>query len=183
MDWILLEENLGETLPSCVKVFLSICGYDTFISLKGISVNNLTEIEEYISGNGNDAIRDLVCCHAEYYQKQNRFKLLPGHRALILELPKYSVIPEMSSSNTRLPNATFSLILQKLIQTAESNANKDKFHSSYSDVIRFYATYVFLLCGRRGYELLRNNLPLPSTKTVCKLNWLFLVELPIVTFS
>lgn len=57
--------------------------------------------------------------------------------------------------------------MRELIQTALQKENSGKNITRYSDIIRYFATYIFILCGRSCYEVLNKNLPLPSIPTVC----------------
>lgn len=69
----------------------------------------------------------------------------------------------------------YSVILSQLIKTAERNKNKSKHANYYSDTIKYFSTYIFLLCGRTCYETLCRNLPIPSTKTICEC--IYLIEI------
>lgn len=59
-------------------------------------------------------------------------------------------------------------MLSKLIESANTNRNKSKNAYQYDDIVKNFATYIFLLCGRTCYETLNKNLPIPSTKTICR---------------
>lgn len=91
----------------------------------------------------------------------------------------------MQSENTLLPNGStnmitntdsnndevieqYSVILTELIKTANKNKNRSKNGYQYEDIVKYFSTYIFLLCGRTCYETLNKNLPMPSTKTICK---------------
>lgn len=166
--WNELEEFIGEPLPHCVKYVLSLSGYDTIFSLVEMNDKQILEIEDHISTHEMEKIKTLTCCHSDYYTNKVAFKCLPGHATILLALPKY--IEKYSKSITRnIPNCHLPFILKEMITTAEQNMYKDKNHASYSDAIRFFATYIILLCGRSCYEMLRVNLPFPSVKTLCKL--------------
>lgn len=169
MNWNRLEEFIGEELPLCVKKVLYVCGYNTAASIRSITAANISTIEDFINENEKKTMQELVCCHAEFYKNQNEFKLLPGHRALILELPKYLDSINEQRLNTTTPSLCHSLILRKMIETSENNADKSKNRHSYENIIRYFSTYLFLSCGRSCYEFLCRNLPLPSWRTVCKL--------------
>lgn len=60
------------------------------------------------------------------------------------------------------------VILKEMIKTALRNAEYVKNHAQYSDIIRYFATYIYIIGGRSCYEVLYENLPLPSVSTVCK---------------
>lgn len=109
-------------------------------------------------------------CHFKFYQQQTTFKLLPGHEAVLLALPKYiDMYLTKIHSEAFECKGKYSFILEEMIQSAESNLFKDDHHAQYPDSVRFFFTYIFIVCGRFCYEMLRANLPIPSTKTIRKL--------------
>lgn len=171
MDWKKLEEIITESVPNCVKLFLSLCGYDTFLSLKNMSLESIEIIENHLSS-CSDAIQDLECCHSNYYKTQNEFKLLPGHRDFILSISKYEFnvfqnALRNSTADSNL-NPAYPVMLQAMITTYQQNAECNKHHARYDDLMRYFSTYVYLMAGRSSYEFLKSNLPLPSTKTACR---------------
>lgn len=183
MDWCIVEKIIGENLPECIKLFLSLCGYDTLTSLSYFSRESLTDIEAHISKN-LDQIQLLDCCHAEIYKTQNNeFSLIPGHRDLILAVSAQISVHlatqknhhnthDNTSCNTLNQaiqrHASLSVIEKELVRTSLKNAKFSKNNAEYSDNIRFFATYIFILCGRSCYEVLRKNISLPSVSTVCE---------------
>lgn len=176
MNWKFVEEILKERICLCIKTFLGECGYDTFASIRNISEKSVTEIEKYINNQCLETVEQLDCEHARHYQNQKKFELLPGHSACILEIKKCLSGEYLEKRNPLLTfdgqNSSanpFSIVLQKLVETARNNFLKSKFHATYDDVVRFFSTYVFLLCGRRCYEFLCHCLPLPSISTICEL--------------
>lgn len=171
MNWTKLEKIIGESVPNCVKFFLSVCVYDTLTSIQNISLESIDDIENHMNI-CTEALQGLDCCHADAYKTQSKFKLLPGHRDFLLSMSKYksnnsqkddSLDKQNTNQNSSLP-----VVLQAMIQTSQQNAGTNKYNAHYNDLIRYFATYVFLLAGRSCYEFLKRNLQLPSTKTVCK---------------
>lgn len=158
--------NLGEPIPLCIQSFLCECGFTTLSSIRGINTSSVVEIENHIQSYGSEMIRNLSCCFSKIYNAQERFKLLPGHRAFILELPKY--LSECEQIAVNPIDQSFSFVLQEIIKTAQLNFGKGSNNHVFNDKMRYFSTYVFLLCGRSCYEFLRQNLPLPSVRTVCK---------------
>lgn len=148
---------------------LILCGYDSLFSLREINESKIDKIENHITVNHMETIKTFNCCHSNYYKNLTTFRFLPGHASIISALPKYIENYKIAyqSSNFEL-NGRYSFILEEMVRTAESNLFKDSNHATYSDTIRYFATYIFLLCGRSCYEMLRANLPLPSTKTICE---------------
>lgn len=173
MEWIKLEGIIGHSIPLCLKKFLNICGFDTILSLRNITNNTILEIENHIQNYGKSSIQNLDCCYSEFYRSIPEFKFLPGHKAFLLEISKCLSMKTVDRE-TRNENASsvfdsgFTLVLEKLIETAKANHVVDKNHHTFIDIIRFFATYVFLICGRSCYEVLYRNLPLPSVSTVCE---------------
>lgn len=84
-----VEDIIGECIPICIKNILLSCGYDTVLSLENISIVNLKEIESHMNTHCRDVIQKFDCCHGEFYKAQTNFKLLPGHRSLILAVSKH----------------------------------------------------------------------------------------------
>lgn len=169
MDWIKIQLLINEPLPECVEKILSWCAYDTIASLRNISCESISQIQRQVNVYFRSNIQELTCCYSNVYKNQSEFELLPGHRDLILALPKYlsaSITGNIQHNSTQ--NPTFSTVLNSMIETALQNANKSKHGARYDDIIRFFSTYIFLLCGRSCYEVLNHNLPLPSTRTICK---------------
>lgn len=170
MDWEKLESIIGENVPDCIKRILLACGYDRNTSLFNISHESVLQIEQHINTQSRNVIQQFNCCYSEYYKKQKEFKLLPGHFDFICAFSHYNPTDfrcanpkDQAKDSSELP-----FILKEMLQTAHRNADRDKNHLQYSDTLRFFSTYVFLLGGRSTYELLNSNLPLQSTKTVCK---------------
>lgn len=161
----------GEEFPECVEKILFVCGYDTIASLRNVNINSILEIERQTRLYFRGTIHRLTCCHSEFYKEQNKFEFLPGHRELILEMPEYVKLYLVKTKTQETPtqNGAFSTVLNALIETAQQNSNRDKNHAQYDDVIRFFSTYIFISSGRSCYEVLNDNLPMPSTKTVCEL--------------
>lgn len=160
MNWEIFEKEIGGEIPKCVKALMEFSGFETLASLKNITSDTLIETEQYINNHACKTIENFTCQHSKIYQDQTEFKFLPGHRNLLLNFPTFSCNVQK--------HVKFSLPLQKIIETAEQNYNKLKFHNKYDDVIRFFTTYLFLQCGRSCYAFLSRNLPLPSIKTIFK---------------
>lgn len=194
MDWSTLENFIGQIVPKNIKIFLALCGYESYLSVMRIDQNKILSLEKYVQNDriilqnilealDNNDKTTLV------YRSQNVFKFLPGHRSILLVLPQF--IEKMfsgSSSDTsrdmiagtsttspnNLPDKNveeFSVILSNLIASANTNMNKSKNAFQYNDIIKNFATYIFLLCGRTCYETLNKNLPIPSTKTIREYDW------------
>lgn len=193
-EWADIENFVGENVPMFLKLILEKTGFDSLLSVKHISSESIAELEQYVDNQRNEIILEILshlekCGHYdmsyEIYKEQTVFKFLPGHRTILLSLPDN--IKSMQSNNLARPVSglthgngsdeslsvsehpgQYSLILTELIKTARRNANKTKYAYQYNDIVKYFSTYVFLLCGRTCYETLNKNLPIPSTKTICK---------------
>lgn len=142
-----MEEIIGESVPNCIKTFLSVCAYDTFSSLQNISPESLNEIERLMNIK-TEAIQGLDCCHSIVYKSQNQFKLLPGHRVFLLSMSTYKFINTQIDDSTATQSSTLPVVLQAMIQTCLQNSGSNKYHAHYNDLIRYFAMYVFLSAGR-----------------------------------
>lgn len=161
-------------MPKCIKQILIRCGYDTLASIRNISMGSVTQIENEMNVNARNLIQQFDCCYSEYYKRQIDLKLLPAHRDLILYLPKIidQVVGHRDPDEMFIESANkhpgLSVILRELIKTAVNNYKLPKTRAEYSDIIRHFSTYVFIMCGRATYAVLHDNLPLPSISTVCE---------------
>lgn len=162
MNWAELESNMGEDIPSCIKTILKLSGFDTKMSLRRIKSETIEEIEQFVNSYANEDVRKYTCSHSKYYN-QNLFKFLPAHRLLLLDLPNFC----LNNQNNSIPSRSFTL--NEMVKTSLINANKSNNNFEYNDFIRFFAIYVFLLCGRACYQFLCQNLPLPSVSTIRKI--------------
>lgn len=163
MDWKKIEDVIGESVPNCLKQFLSVCAYDSLYSIQNINLESIRDIENHMN-TCLESVHNLDCCHSNAYKTQTTFKLLPGHKDFLLSMSTYKTFGSHLNSE-QPPNFP---VLDAMIRNSFQNAACHKNHATYDDLIRYFATYVFLMAGRSCYEFLRANLGLPSTKTVCK---------------
>lgn len=145
INWVEVEALIGEKLPNCLKWVLNSCGYEMISSLCALNIERVREMENFINEHRINQIREFECSHSEYYKEREDFSFLPGHVTILLTLPKY--VETNPNKIRHLPGSDrYSFILNELIKTAEKNLDTNR--ASYSDNIRYFATYVFLLCGR-----------------------------------
>lgn len=140
---------MEEEIPNEIINILTSSGFDNILALSELTKEDISDIEK--------------CCDKI---------LLPGHRKFIIALGKRAKDFESSLGNIKKKGkvdiSATSFILQELLKTAAQNANVNPKQHRYSEVIQWFATYVFLIGGRSAYEFLASNLPLPSVSTVCK---------------
>lgn len=172
INWDIFEVFVGEKIPTCIKLVLNLCGFNTYLSLREIKLKDIHGIQECVDKNFSNEILQLSCCHASFYKSQishEHFKLLPGHEALVLALPKYVEQFQAEYMKKCIDlKGRYSFVLNELLETAEANKFQSVYRASYSDAVRYFVVYIFLLCGRACYKMLQANLPIPSIPTICK---------------
>lgn len=173
MVWSEIEKIVGECIPECIKEILTSCAYTSLSSLKGICAENIVQIEKYVNTK-RDVIANLKCSHSETYKKQCEFQFLPGHRNFILTIAKTidKELDQLSEDELLFKliekNPHFSVVMKELMKTALRNGQRMKNNAEYSEIIRHFATYLFIMCGRASYTVLCKNLPLPSIPAIRK---------------
>lgn len=161
-----LEKFIGERFPESVIKILKATGYVTENILKLIDESQINKIEGFVRKN-RGILKDTS------YENRNDFEFLPGHRVLLLNLPKE--IEGMKSVNKNAPETVekfanwsqFSFMLQSLIETAELNSNKHPNGNRFNENVQNFSTYIYLMCGRSCYDTLSANLPIPKSNTIC----------------
>lgn len=138
-------------------------GYDNTISIQNLIDDRIDRVEKFVQQNLQPVLD-------EAYAKMSEFRFLPGHRATLLGLPeaikKFESRTE-TSAKTIINSLPLSFIMKEMIETAISNADKDPKHRRYSETIQYFASYIYMHCGKACYEILSNNLPLPQANTTC----------------
>lgn len=106
------------------------------------------------------------------YKEEERFEFLPGHQSTLLSLRNKIECMQSQSVDQALNFVTdvdndhveefiekskYTIILREFMKTADKNWNKPNTAQRYDDIVRYFAAYVFLLCGRTCYETLNEN--------------------------
>ncbi|XP_055308257.1 uncharacterized protein LOC129572338 [Sitodiplosis mosellana] len=193
-EWSNLENFVRHNVPMFLKLLLWQCGYDCMLSVKQITNETLDKLEKYIEKNKNKILCKVIADLDELkycddslsaYKDQDVFEFLPGHRIILLGLrdnieymQSHALNDGLKGFDKLMTNAgtnvvhehtgEYSVILTELLKTAKNNSNKSKHAYQYNDIVRYFSTYIFLLCGRTCYETLSKNLPIPSTKTILR---------------
>lgn len=159
---------MGEPIPESVIIILKTTGHDQKISLKTLEAKSIAEIEEFITE--NPTILSELPANSVYWRIKP-FKFLPGHRALIENIPQFLEEDECngSKSNSFSTPSYFSTILTSLIENAHINSARNIKSLRYSDKIQAFSTYIYLMAGRACYDTLSANLPIPKSNTIGKL--------------
>lgn len=175
-----LIEN--SVIPNCIKTILFNSGYDTSLAIASINEGCVVEIENYINANGNfiEIVKDLQCCHSELYKdgvRRKTFRFLPGLKNLIIKIAE--IVANSTTQNERNSQSQLERlmkeiqcqpalpeILKEVVRTALENSQKAPNLNRYPDTLKYFAIYVYLLCGRQCYEILCNNLAMPAASTI-----------------
>lgn len=161
----LLENILEEEIPKCVVYILTESGFNSKMALKGIGLESIAQIEKYFNSNYEKLRGGLS---GSLYENMEQFKILPGHRVLIESIPQYVDQLKITNQSSTLNRNTFSYVLNLLIETAENNSDRDPKGRRYDELLRYFATYLYLMSGRAFYETLSANIPIPQANTICK---------------
>lgn len=115
-----------------------------------------------------------MICGLFGYGLDRPFKLLPGHRIIIQNIPE--LLDQTKSVEKSLANTSnsFSFVMKWLIETAERNAGREPKGRRFHETVQLFATYLYLMCGKACYETLSANIPLPQATSIGEL---------ILTFS
>lgn len=155
MFWDQFETFLGYKLPIQLINILNNCGFDNEISISEMNSGMIAEIESFQSKTIN-----------------TKFEFLPGHRALLLGLPrKVQEYNEWNSKNkttaTEILNSkSISFLMKEVVKTAIHNENVDPKRRRYSESIKNFSIFLYMMCGRACYEIISANLPLPQPTTI-----------------
>lgn len=80
-----IDRALGEKLPETLKYILENSGFDSESAVLALNSGSITEIEKYINEN-KSLLKKTSYEHC--LTDNSDFKLKPGHRALLLNIPK-----------------------------------------------------------------------------------------------
>lgn len=180
--WISIEKTFNQKIPECVKEILNANGFTTELSLLSINAETLQNIEKFTNEYLEDTIIKLICCYSNIYKAQvieKKFCFMPGHKALLLQLHKHleenkqkrqkvlgetSHIEAMAQSMKSMPD--LSNILKEIVLNAMDNFGKIPTQNRYTDIIKYFSIYIYMVCGRKSYEVLQSNLSLPAVSTI-----------------
>lgn len=160
-----MQSELLKELPAILNGILTHCGYDNIISIRGINDKQLIELERFVQ----EKLRHVLV--GSVYENIGPFCFTPGHRRILL-----SLVSRVNESTDRKDDQKYteqkiellpiSFLLKEMIKTEIDNGRRHKNHYRYPDTILYFATYIYMLCGKSCYEVLRANLPFPTDKTI-----------------
>lgn len=84
--WEAVQWSTGMEFPEIIRFVLEETGYDNLLCLQNITEEDIAVIEKHINLECNwpDCINELETTTA--YKRQPQFKLLPGHKGLLLKI-------------------------------------------------------------------------------------------------
>lgn len=157
----IIENQNDDEIPESVVYILYNTGFTTKAALKSINEESVKDIEAYFDENFNELI-----CGLPDNQYKRPFRILPGHRAIILSIPSMITTEIKSVKNDSKSSNDVSFVLKWLIDTSEQNVGRQLTGRRYEKKLQLFATYLYLMCGRSCYETLHANLPIPAADTI-----------------
>lgn len=113
-----LEKFIGDKFPDKLDEILTSAGFDVKGSLLKIDEHTVTTIENFINSNAENFVSIL---HGTKYESIKPFKFLPGHVALITNLPEF--LKSMDSQKSR--KSVLKCYNKKNLALVEPNTNSD----------------------------------------------------------
>lgn len=87
-----INEDIGP-IPSYIMHLFEFLGYNTYETLKDFSVPDLNDVERFARDDLlrliNDTVEEKKKYYGPYYSCPKLFRILPGHKKLILSIPAY----------------------------------------------------------------------------------------------
>lgn len=171
----MVDNNLWKNWHGCqcVKKILTQNGYESEHGLQLLDESNLERLENFIGNDWQSILGSVTKCdHFKIYTKQQKFKFLEGHKRLLLnwckelnekKLDGKSQLAEQSF----VENPAFSPIMKVMITAALNNFQKPANTRRFPDLLKDFATYIYIMAGKATYEILAANIHLPKAKTIC----------------
>lgn len=156
-----------EKIPNDIVKILNECAFDSELSFWAITPDTIDDIEQFVN-------EDLSVLENTSYEGVSKFKLKPGHKSFILNLPNRLNYLKEKKVDMPCKMSDFSQILRTFIETAEANFGKHPNGFRYDQINRYFSTFIYLMCGRACYESLSANLPIPQASTIGEILFSFI---------
>lgn len=159
---------MEQSIPSTIVDILVANGYNDPISLSGINEQEIETIEQFV----NDNLHTL----SEQYSCLKPFVFLPGHKKLLIGLGKKAEqflqhTKKVMNIHPSWNQSDITFLMSELIKSAQENSKKYPTRRRYTDSIKEFSSYIYMLAGKSAYEVLCANLPLPQASTIRKYTW------------
>lgn len=138
-----VDKNQFKFVPGHRTLILSLSEYATKLRERNLERNTRTKTFELGSGSSSASSSELQPDSVEFWEQFN----------------------EISLRINKEP--AFSNLLYEFITSALKNFKKTPNQYRYSEIIKHFSIYVYMMCGRNLYETLSRNLPIPAASTVC----------------
>lgn len=174
-----LEKLNDEKFPSCVKTILIQSGFNTFASLRQIDEKVLNEIESFVTAN-RSIINNIDCCGKDQYKNNENFRFLPGHKAIVLNLPKY--VTEFEQKN---PNKKKSKSIEVAPEAALTISDEDMKKQLLSNLEKYFRKLNYDLPGNimTDRNIIMFERQQNDTDVKCKYSCPFCVKIIPVNFK
>lgn len=149
-------------IPDYLVKLLIESGFDCPMAIEQINTNSIVQIEQHIEIN----LRHLLI--ATVYENEKPFSFRMGHRLILLNLNNQLHNYNLNRRNDKSSCVNHSFMLAELIKTSERNYEKQPNQRRFSETIRCFAAYLYMMCGKSGYEFISANLPLPQPDSIRK---------------
>lgn len=167
---------MWKTFPGCIcsKQILIRNGYENIHSLLNINKDKLDRLEIEVEKN-REIINELKCDHSKIYDTQPKFKILLGHRSLIIQwCEELSKCHNSRNESELINNPAFSKILTEMVRSAVTNQKKEPNARRFSKLLMDFSLYLYIMAGKACYEVISFNLPIPKANTISMYNCLIL---------
>lgn len=167
--WDNLQNFIGYNIPNKIIEILTASGYDNAISLAEINVEEIKDIEIYVNQQLPDVLKNWNA-----FSSSDSFTFLPGHKKLLLKLAQKAAeyMRHKKTQKNVIDLSNFTTIMKELINAMHENSKVCPTRHRYSETIRSFATYIYIISGKAAYEVLSNNLPLPQASTISKFEFI-----------
>lgn len=176
--WSSIESDLGEPVPQSLKYLLVETGYDNIVSLRCLDDKNISVLENFIDENAlhRELASKVHCVTASLYENMGTFRFAPGHKQFLkaISLSKRSAnqadgVADVADNELKEGESAgkSSFLLQCLMDSQkQQNRAKSTHGYRYSEYVKQFFTYAYLISGRLSYETLHANLPIPSVSAI-----------------
>lgn len=161
--WNNFQSFVEYSVPVTIIDILSANGYDNPISLSGINEEEIQTIEEFTRKN----LHTLTL----KYSRNKPFAFVPGHIKLLIDLgekaEKYQEhVKKVTNTNQSWNPSDATFLMNELIKSTHVNSNLIPTRRRYTDSLKDFSSYIYMLAGKSAYEVLCANLPIPQVATI-----------------
>lgn len=162
--WDNFQIFLGIDIPDVIVKILKACGYDNPTQLTGINVQEICEMENFTRDRLSHLLKE-----SSVYSESTSFSFLPGHKKLIMVLgEKVKKYKPPKNIEQAFNFSDASNIMKQLMKSMQENSHVAPTGRRYTEILKDFASYTYMIGGKSTYELLSANLPMPQVPSVCE---------------